>query len=1463
MKKRSYNLNNLKIVGDTLSKKKNRSLYNFSSNYELNYNKKKRLKCNDFDHLGEEKYDNEIFSKLKDFYKNSHNLSCKNNPKNDYRKNKRKEREFKDEILIKEKRKVYTNKIYNLSKSDVSDEDIRIIERKCFIKKRKNFLHENLYSKSENNSKVKYKIRRKNNQYAEIDLYKKNNFSENCIIDVKKKKLECLKEEIKKKEKDNEVEELLKKENNKYDKSNNCEKSIKNEEIKCLIYNENEKFSKEENKNNQENEKFSKEENKNKGNEKFSKEENENNQENRKHREQRKYEKLREQIKLKQCESTFVSNNLNYNERFFDKYVEKSIKKNEENLKLEIKDFKDETNNKINNNKNKSDKYMNYNDITFYKSNNHIIENERTNGENNFFNCCSSEDKIYEEMEEYLTNNKNYMDVHDKLKEKIINFSEDPYSSSNLNLLNLSNKLTLYDKETILPNDNINNGNNTNNSAANKYNSNNSVQNVDNNNNIKDKIIEKKKKIKSIHNEILNLMNEDNINKNEITNEEKSSLVNKNVREKKKETDQYFIFKDNKSTYCNLLNINNKNKNNEKINNNKKYINSIYKNNLGNKAYDENEKKYYNAISFFDYEDFSSNRLFLSKKKEENLKKCAMNNKKKETSILESKKEYIKNIKLIYEREKKILDVNVKFIEKYSYFKIILNTYSENHLIKMNEHINFKLSKVLFSNKMIDKINKNNFKKIMKALDFYGYLYNNTFLKNLCNKITINNWLGNRKFFHEIFGKKILKIGIFYDLVYHFLYLNNTFLEFFFTKKGGHFMKTFLLYDKNKAVKLINKIVKDLKNINPSTNSVANFLYGFFIGENKKKKLKKIRNHIKDQHQHNEYMHLKSNSINIKKNKNISGENFCELNKKVKDNCIYSKKKQDAYIYIKNSKYKKKVLRSILNKIWLNTDLYIKEEIYYDQNFTKKKKLKKNKINNLKKLNNLLYDINDSSESSVYSFLTDEERQYNFYKSDENNLNLNEQLNETFHQCIYNEEIDDDPIIQHHDSHENNQPNDYENNEEENVEIETNSNNNNNNNIIENSIKTFQTLDCIPNISFDLYSENNNYHQKGNSFLSLCFKEEEKCNIDKYIKDVSFLGIRISSKENKINYFNCFDVNLKIKIKNHLLSNINYNISKDDENISAFLPVWPNNPDYFGFKVGKNIKKEFNEIKRNIMQEKGEKKKKSWDIIINKMSSRLMKFDESKKIFDKENKMENNFDFSKSYISNNDIDKNKITNIDEVKIKDCNFFLNIKMYPIRTLTLYILYNSIYKDKNLNFVEFFSNSINNEIKEWLLLFLLPNFINKCIHKVTFPLKLTKNIFTESNEFYEDFFSNEYLKINDIEKIIIYSKNNSEEEIEICPFFFCYKWLKSSKYKIDRWISSKINEIFFTFPYANFLMSKYFSNFLLFIQLFQSSLDIDHMYLCKSHFYVSLKHNISFLHESIVNVLFSSLGKLKNV
>ncbi|ANQ09363.1 Uncharacterized protein PCOAH_00032640 [Plasmodium coatneyi] len=831
----------------------------------------------------------------------------------------------------------------------------------------------------------------------------------------------------------------------------------------------------------------------------------------------------------------------------------------------------------------------------------------------------------------------------------------------------------------------------------------------------------------------------------------------------------------------------------------------------------------------------------------------------------------LKKVKLIYEREKKTLEINRKYLNKYGYFKVILSTYTRNDLLHMNEHgVDFDLSRILFSHDIIKKINRVNFKTVIKALDFYGYLYDNTFLKRLSNKVTINEWLCNAIFFQKIFTRKVLNVGIFFDLVYHFLYLNPAFIDFFFSKNGGKFVKKFSLYDRYKALRLVNKIVAQLKIIRPSTDSVVKFLFGFFSNKTDGGEAK--RGGRKRTALHGGEPRKKDNSADVtveewmplinQSNHSVSNP----IKRKPKGG------KENSHVYIKNTKFKKTGLRNILNKIWEKTDLYVKEEVYYGNNFTVRKRLREDVTHHLNMLNNLLFDSNDTmSTCGSYSFGDDQEDGdvcYSFDKSGEINFGINEKISESFHQSRYHHGGDQDGG-DNSDDGDNIDGGDH-------VDGDDNTDGGDNVDGGENVIscderratKTFHSLDCVPNVSFDLFSQEGDSFQRGDSYLTLCFKEEEKCDTEKYVKDLTYLGIRVSSKENKINYYNCFDVNLKVYLEGCLLADVKYNISKEGDYMSAFFPVWPHNPDYFGYQIGTNIKKEINKMKKTFaMKERGDVEKKSTGIVHNRMKSKATICGEYGTTRAMREKKKKRFLFAKLYSGPSTAKKNahrrdsqewkeeKIRNVDQMKIKDCCFVLSVKIYPLRTLALYILYNALYEDNNTKLVELYSSSLNKETKEWLLLFLLPNFVNKCIHKVTYPLKLTKNIFSESNEFYEDFFSNEYLKINDIEKIIIYTKNNSEDDMEICPFSFCYLWLKCTRHKIDRWISSKINEVLFTFPFANFLLSKYFSNFILFIQLFHTCLDIDHMYLCKSHFYVSLKHNLSFMHESLVNVLFS--------
>ncbi|CAI7721228.1 conserved Plasmodium protein, unknown function [Plasmodium vivax] len=828
------------------------------------------------------------------------------------------------------------------------------------------------------------------------------------------------------------------------------------------------------------------------------------------------------------------------------------------------------------------------------------------------------------------------------------------------------------------------------------------------------------------------------------------------------------------------------------------------------------------------------------------------------------KSSLLRKAKLIYEREKKTLEINRKYLNKYGYFKIILNTYSRNDLLNMSEHgVDFDLSKILFSHDIIKKINRVNFKTVIKALDFYGYLYDHTFLKRLSNKVTINEWLCNSIFFQKIFTRKELNVGIFYDLVYYFLYLNPAFVHFFFSKNGGKFVKRFSLYDRCKAIRLVNKVVAELKIIRPSTDSVVRFLFGFFShtkgGEEARRGGSKraLRGRERREKDNSAGMPVEGMPLEDVSITNMTmGEWTPPVNRsdRLVGNPMKRKpqgrREKNTHVYIKNAKFKKTGLRNILNKIWQKNDLYVREEVYYGNNFTVRRRVRGNEAHHLNMLNNLLFESNGTtSASSAYSFGGEGGLGCGFDKSGEVNFGRSG--------ADGGGDSDDDV------SGGGNVSGDGSVSGAENVRGGENVDGCDE----RRATKTFHSLDCVPNVSFDLFSQEGDSFQRGDSYLTLCFKEEEKCNTEKYVKDVTYLGIRVSSKENKINGYNCFDVNLKVYLEEYLLADVKYNISKEGDYASAFFPVWPHNPDYFGYQIGRNIKKEFSKMRKSTaMKERGEVEKKSIGNVLNKMDGKAVRCGEyvanctsrerkKKFLFSKRDSRPSNAQNNSQRRDSQEWKEDKTRNVDHMKIKDCCFVLNVKIYPMRTLALYLLYNALYQDKNAKILELYSSSLNKETKEWLLLFLLPHFVNKCIHKVTYPLKLTRNIFSESNEFYEDFFSNEYLKINEIEKIIIYTKNNSDDDVEICPFSFCYLWLKSTKQRIDRWISSKINEVLFTFPFANFLLSKYFSNFILFIQLFHTCLDIDHMYLCKSHFYVSLKHNLSFLHESLVSVLFS--------
>ncbi|KJP87922.1 hypothetical protein AK88_02356 [Plasmodium fragile] len=445
----------------------------------------------------------------------------------------------------------------------------------------------------------------------------------------------------------------------------------------------------------------------------------------------------------------------------------------------------------------------------------------------------------------------------------------------------------------------------------------------------------------------------------------------------------------------------------------------------------------------------------------------------------------LKKVKLMYEREKKTLEINRKYLNKYGYFKIIMNTYTRNDLLNMNEHgVDFDLSRILFSHDIIKKINQVNFKTVIKALDFYGYLYDNTFLKRLSNKVSINEWLCNGIFFQKIFTRKVLNVGIFFDLVYHFLYLNPAFIDFFFSKNGGSFVKKFSLYDKYKALRLVNNIVAQLKIIRPSTESVVKFLFGFFsstkggeeaIRRGRKKALYRGQLGNKDH----------SADVTVG-NVAVQDATVAAWTAPINQSKHLVRKpkgwKENAHVYIKNTKFKKTGLRNILNKIWEKTDLYVKEEVYYGNNFTVRRRLRENKSYHLKMLNNLLFESNDTTSSrGSYSFGGDQEEGglgYSFEKSGEINFGINEKMSQSFHQNRYHQgsgadggdNSDDGDNIDgadHVDAVDNEDGGDNVDGGDNAIACDE-----------RRATKTFHSLDCVPNVSFDLFSHEGDSFQR-------------------------------------------------------------------------------------------------------------------------------------------------------------------------------------------------------------------------------------------------------------------------------------------------------------------------------------------------------------------------------------------------
>lgn len=913
---------------------------------------------------------------------------------------------------------------------------------------------------------------------------------------------------------------------------------------------------------------------------------------------------------------------------------------------------------------------------------------------------------------------------------------------------------------------------------------------------------------------------------------------------------------------------------------------------------------------------------------------------------------------LFFYEEETSINVKISNIEKFSYFKEILEICKCHGKVHIDRHMNLKLSRILFSDNIIKYITKKNFMNIIGALDFYDYTYNRGFLQKLKDKIIAHDWLQSSRFLFRIFDQESLNCGILFNLIYTFLSKHEQFMKCFFSVVGGMFIREMYFWNKHKTLRMVHGMVNHIHLINPSCNSVLHLLEGFFIrgnerGMNRKWKEEKEEPSKKER--------------KIKKSQTVCGSFFTLGNlenkefqfpegvthrkiekaqkdrKKKKTKCKYyatigdksnmdkGTNERSRYICNEEEQFKKEELIKICTNIFLPHRYYLKEEIHYGPKFTlihkQKKRNKKSNlwneekidlfVNKKKKEEETLVFSSDCSETSteeymdgiycpvdsrlqklrdltyIYRDCYGPNEEYNYLRDLRNNAENNVELREhkkprnllDYSNSEYSSESVMDRTVERDEENDESNNNDLsiQTSEEEEYSTDPTNNENHDNETSSDIIREdftslcappFFSPKCLPQIELQLFFLHR-HESQNNAPISLCF---DRNTPSKFMSTLEFLyriGFRVVTKENRYNIFNCFDVSMRMKVHDIVISDVQHKLSKK-ENLHAFFPICTHTPAQFGFKILNDFQKEFKkhkeryenrQLKKLCHADVSNQNIKHEDFFRNISSSEKKDYTNFQNIYMSTVQPYTAGKEAGGRVKNklgekNDTSKNPFTKLSSsLKPEDCFFDLCIHIYPFRSLFLYILCKVLFTTPNLRFVDFLARSLSRKVREWLVVMLLPNLIQKCICQIAYPLMITRSIFKLPSTFYSAFLVIGPLDTK-IEKMILYSKYSTPHQKEICPFLFCTVWLNSCDYKIDAWISRKINEILFSFPYATFMISKYLQSFILYLQLFQTCLNVEDMYLSKAHLYASLMNNLSFVHESLINVFYSSSLQIKD-
>ena len=663
--------------------------------------------------------------------------------------------------------------------------------------------------------------------------------------------------------------------------------------------------------------------------------------------------------------------------------------------------------------------------------------------------------------------------------------------------------------------------------------------------------------------------------KNFFYNQNKFSLFQNYTNSTKFQT----IFSNKNQTNFSFFN-NNNNKNNSTFYNTKKYLNC----NSGFNVFDISSKYKYDNLILFEKQK-------INKEKEKIFRHSTTKN------LIKIEKKM--KIETKIENEKKILNSQSTKILN------ILNEMKNNFIKKKQEKFDFSL--VENKNFLITQ----NYKKINNEQNKIDIIKKINEIK--LNKNKINNKKEIFKQIKENFENKIELL----DLKYEKLLRNEKILKKFNFNEFVQIYKNKIEIEKNVDLKFINKI-NELKNINKNLNTKINKLINeknsilrwIFLQIKMKEKILEIPNYYKiifdlNENEIKNFIFFNNNNINnnykkintspikrksfinrkysldyLNKNNNISKSNSPKrIKKNIKnDNNLLKGISNEEIIKILN--YKNNLIFDC-DEFFNNFSLFENSNIYYLNNFNEKK----NEINELNKIKNLL--LNEEKNNEKYEL--------NLLNEFNNNLNL---VKNSYKKLLKEKNI----ILK-------------------NIENE-NKNNNNEKNIIKKNYNNHQK--DFFNLKISSYNKNNLNNNNNNKYKNLINNIEKKLKQSKIFLKIKFLYLNIFENSNEKNFNNNNILNILLKIEffinNLLTKNKKYKfLFKEKYNFIKFNLDKRKKHKYLNIQKEKDLKKEI------LMKQKIEnninkfyflpiKKISNYDIIFSQKKPKIKKLP-SKKTF--------------------------------------------------------------------------------------------------------------------------------------------------------------------------------------------------------------------------------------------------------